>query len=267
MLPSCQFSCKRVHQGSCAVFCLKFGPHSSEKLAHFFPNGECPFILFTAICFNCSFLNTTQSHISASSLQARDKQAAASFSKTTLNEFKLNQKFQFIKFSCESNWLTASMIEYCQGDLLCADADALVNAVNTMGVMGKGIALQFKTTFPLNFNQYRDACRRKDVRTGVMFVVRDKHPFLGDRIIINFPTKEHWRNPSRAEWIESGLKDLIRVIKEYRITSVAIPPLGCGCGGLDWNQVRRMIETALSGLDGVRVMLYGPPPGQPASFR
>jgi len=150
------------------------------------------------------------------------------------------------------------MINYTKGDLLAADTQALVNTVNTVGVMGKGIALHFKEMFPQNYAEYAAACRRKEVRPGKMFVVKDSSTTLGDRIIVNFPTKEHWRNPSRYEWIEAGLNDLVRVISEYHITSIAIPPLGCGNGGLDWNIVRPMIEQTLSGLEGVRVQVYEP---------
>lgn len=150
------------------------------------------------------------------------------------------------------------MISYTKGDLLSADVMALVNTVNTVGVMGKGIALHFKERFPQNYAVYVEACRRKELVPGKMLVVREKDLVLGDRIIINFPTKEHWRNPSRYEWIEAGLKDLVRVIADLKITSIAIPPLGCGNGGLDWNMVRPMIEQELSSLEGVKVIVFEP---------
>lgn len=134
------------------------------------------------------------------------------------------------------------MINYTTGDLLQSGAQALVNTVNTVGVMGKGIALHFKETFPHNFAVYADACRRGQLAPGRMLVVEDSSLTTGKRLIVNFPTKQHWRNPSRYEWVESGLQDLVRVIAQYHITSIAIPPLGCGNGGLDWNKVKPMIE-------------------------
>ena len=150
------------------------------------------------------------------------------------------------------------MISFTRGDLLSSKAYALVNTVNTVGVMGKGIALHFKEQFPHNFAVYAEACRRKEVVPGRMLVVQDSNPTLGDRLIINFPTKIHWRNPSRYEYIESGLKDLVRVIEEYHIPSIAIPPLGCGNGGLDWTIVKGMIINALAVLDGQDVTIYEP---------
>lgn len=139
--------------------------------------------------------------------------------------------------------------------LLQSGAQALVNTVNTVGVMGKGIALHFKETFPHNFAVYADACRRGELAPGRMLVVEDSSLTTGKRLIVNFPTKQHWRNPSRYEWVESGLQDLVRVIAQYHISSIAIPPLGCGNGGLDWNKVKPMIEQALSPLEGVDVMV------------
>ena len=146
------------------------------------------------------------------------------------------------------------------GNLLEADADALVNTVNTVGVMGKGIALQFKNAFPTNFTEYERACKRDEVRLGAMFVF-DASRLMRPRWIINFPTKKHWRSRSRLSDIEAGLVDLRRVIKELDISSIAIPPLGCGNGGLDWSDVRPRIERSLQDL-GVTVLLY-PPTGAP----
>lgn len=148
------------------------------------------------------------------------------------------------------------MIIYTKGDLFSSNAQALVNTVNTVGVMGKGLALQFKEKFPYNFSAYRNVCQRGKLTPGKMLVVRDFNRFLGERLIINFPTKVHWRNPSKYEYIESGLKDLVRVIQEYRISSLAIPPLGCGLGGLDWNIVKGMIENALEPLTDVNITIY-----------
>lgn len=150
------------------------------------------------------------------------------------------------------------MISYTKGDLLSSKAQALVNTVNTVGVMGKGIALHFKEAFPSNFSVYAGACKRGELVPGKMLVVKDSNLALGERIIINFPTKVHWRNPSRYEYIEEGLKDLVRVIREYGITSIAIPPLGCGNGGLDWAVVKEMIEKALAPLKDIDITVYEP---------
>ena len=149
------------------------------------------------------------------------------------------------------------MISYTQGNLLEAHVDALVNTVNTVGVMGKGIALMFKERFDRNFNLYAAACKDKQVKVGRMFVT-ETGELDGPRWIINFPTKDHWRGNSRLEWVESGLEDLKRVLRERGIRSVAIPPLGAGNGGLDWPAVRARIDAALSDLDGIEVIVYEP---------
>ena len=138
-----------------------------------------------------------------------------------------------------------------------ADVAALVNTVNCVGVMGKGIALQFKKTFPENFKAYEAACRRKEVKPGRMFVFETGQMF-NPRYIINFPTKRHWRDKSRYEDIESGLKDLIREVSERKIRSIAVPPLGSGLGGLQWSRVKVMIEAAFEEMPDVRVKLYEP---------
>jgi O-acetyl-ADP-ribose deacetylase (regulator of RNase III) len=149
------------------------------------------------------------------------------------------------------------MISFAQGNLLDADAEALVNTVNTVGVMGKGIALMFKEAFPKNFKEYEAACKRKQVGIGRMFVTHTGE-LMGPKWIINFPTKVHWRQRTKMEWITEGLKDLRRVIEEKNIRSVAVPPLGCGNGGLDWQDVRPVIEDALGSLPGVDVIAYEP---------
>ncbi|HEY2093245.1 MAG TPA: macro domain-containing protein [Thermoanaerobaculia bacterium] len=150
------------------------------------------------------------------------------------------------------------MIRFATGNLIDSGADALVNTVNTAGVMGKGIALMFKEAFPANFREYEAASRRREIRTGSMFVT-ERPPMTGaPRWIINFPTKQHWRSKARIEWIESGLQDLRRVIQEKNIRSIAIPPLGCGNGGLAWHNVRPMIERALADLRDVDVVVYEP---------
>ncbi len=149
------------------------------------------------------------------------------------------------------------MITFTQGNLLEADAEALVNTVNTVGVMGKGIALMFKEAFPANFLAYKAACARAEVQTGQMFVTRPADMY-GPRWLINFPTKQHWRNPSRMDWIVDGLQDLRAVIEAEGIRSIAIPPLGAGNGGLDWVDVRPVIERALAGLSAVRITVFEP---------
>jgi O-acetyl-ADP-ribose deacetylase (regulator of RNase III) len=140
------------------------------------------------------------------------------------------------------------MITFKEGNLLESRAEALVNTVNTVGVMGKGIALMFKERFRENFQRYAKACKAGEVKTGRMFTTPVQE-LDGPRWIINFPTKQHWRAPSRMEWVEEGLQDLRRFLVEERIRSVAIPPLGAGNGGLAWPAVRQRIERALGDLD------------------
>ena len=135
--------------------------------------------------------------------------------------------------------------------------EALVNTVNSVGYMGKGVALQFKQAFPENFTAYQKACRAKEVRPGKMFVF-ETGSMISPKYIINFPTKRHWRGNSRLEDIESGLSALIQEIKRLGIGSIAVPPLGCGLGGLDWKVVRPMIEKAFSDMPEVRVLLFEP---------
>lgn len=149
------------------------------------------------------------------------------------------------------------MIEYKKGDILKEETEAVVNTVNTKGVMGKGIALQFKERFPENYKQYKKACEVSKVETGKVFVT-ESGLLLNPRYIINFPTKEHWKNPSKMEYIYEGLNDLVRIIKEKDIRSIAIPPLGCGNGGLDWNKVKPAIEGALSAVPDINVILFEP---------
>ncbi len=153
------------------------------------------------------------------------------------------------------------MIKLVSGNLLEAQVEALVNTVNTVGVMGKGVALQFRETFPENYKAYQKACRLNEVQIGKMFVFTTGLLSL-PRYIINFPTKRHWRDKSRLEDIEAGLFDLVQVGKQHNIHSLALPPLGCGAGGLNWNDVRPLIEQALSGLTDTTVLLY-PPAGSP----
>jgi O-acetyl-ADP-ribose deacetylase (regulator of RNase III) len=149
-------------------------------------------------------------------------------------------------------------ITYTQGNLLDANVDAIVNTVNEVGVMGKGIALMFREAFPENAKAYMAACEAGDVKVGHMFVTRNPSELIGPRWIINFPTKKHWRHPSRLKWISDGMADLVRVVERLGIKSIAIPPLGCGAGGLEWSQVRCEIEAALSSLGGVDAFVYAP---------
>jgi O-acetyl-ADP-ribose deacetylase (regulator of RNase III) len=145
-----------------------------------------------------------------------------------------------------------------QGDLLKQlDVDAIVNTVNCVGVMGKGIALQFKKKWPDNFKLYAEACKSGLVKPGLMFVY-DAGLLASPKFIINFPTKDHWRGSSRIEFIHDGLIDLIAQIKAHQITSIAIPPLGCGNGGLDWRDVKPLIEQAFAEMPEVEVKLFEP---------
>ena len=143
------------------------------------------------------------------------------------------------------------------GNILEADVDALVNAVNCVGVMGKGLALQFKKRFPDVFRAYEEACRAGEVVPGRMHIV-ERAAGARPRLIVNFPTKRHWREPSRMDDIESGLEALVDELRTRRIRSVAIPALGCGLGGLDWSKVRPRIERVLSPLTDVDVLLFEP---------
>ena len=149
------------------------------------------------------------------------------------------------------------MIQFIEGNLLDSKAQALVNTVNTVGVMGKGIALQFKTQFPNNFKVYQNACKIKSFQIGQLLISEEETLLLGKKIIINFPTKTDWRKPSEYSYIESGLKELIKVIEERKIKSIAIPPLGAGNGGLEWNRVKIIIEKYLSAID-CEVFVYQP---------
>lgn len=148
------------------------------------------------------------------------------------------------------------MITFTQGNLLEARVEALVNTVNTVGVMGKGIALMFKERFDENFRRYAAACKAKEVQTGKMFVT-PVHELDGPRWIVNFPTKQHWRAPSRMEWVVDGLQDLRRFLIEQQVKSIAIPPLGAGNGGLEWVEVREQIDRALGDLD-IDILVFEP---------
>ena len=165
------------------------------------------------------------------------------------------------------------MIETGHGDLLNADVEALVNTVNSVGVMGRGLALQFKRQFPENFHAYVAACKRDQVEIGRMLVVETKSERVSTldlfvdpstkkrtkpRYIINFPTKEHWRGTSRLEYVQTGLIALVEEIRERNIHSVAVPPLGCGNGSLAWLDVEPLIRRELAILIDVRIVLFTP---------
>lgn len=149
------------------------------------------------------------------------------------------------------------MIRTVKGNMLDAPVEALVNTVNTVGVMGKGIALQFKESFPDNFAFYAKAVKAGEVQPGRMLTFESLR-MDGRKFIINFPTKTDWRRPSEYAFIESGLQDLVKVISEHGIKSIAIPPLGCGNGGLDWTRVRDMIVHAMDSVPDLEVMLFEP---------
>lgn len=150
-----------------------------------------------------------------------------------------------------------AQIELRTGDILKADAEAIVNTVNCVGIMGRGIALQFKKAFPANFRAYALACEEGEVQPGRMFVF-DTGAFTNPRYIVNFPTKRHWKGKSRIEDIDSGLSALAQEVRERGIKSIAIPPLGAGLGGLDWNEVRPRIEAALRDVPDLEVLIYQP---------
>lgn len=166
-----------------------------------------------------------------------------------------------------------SKFEFRKGNLLDSEAEAIVNTVNTVGVMGKGIALLFRKAYPENYKKYKSECRKNNIKVGKMFYVRvgeDTSPSLFEQTtdsnkseyplwIINFPTKQHWRSPSKLEWIDEGLQDLKRVLEEKKIRSVALPQLGCGNGGLDWRDVEQKIrKTFVDGGDRTIIIYESP---------
>lgn len=149
------------------------------------------------------------------------------------------------------------MITYTQGNLLEADVEALVNTVNTVGVMGKGIALMFKERFPQNMAEYASACKAKQVNTGQMFIT-ETGELMGPKWIVNFPTKQHWRAKSKIEWIQDGLIDLRHFLESNNVSSIAIPPLGAGNGGLPWAEVKAEIEKALGDVESTDIIVFEP---------
>ncbi len=149
------------------------------------------------------------------------------------------------------------MITYKTGNIIREDVEALVNTVNCVGIMGRGVALQFKDAFPDNFKAYAEACKHQNVQPGRMFVF-ETGKLMNPRVIINFPTKRHWRGKSRIEDIDSGLRSLSEVIHNYNIRSIAIPPLGSGLGGLNWSDVRARIESTLNELNDCNIIIFEP---------
>lgn len=147
------------------------------------------------------------------------------------------------------------MIQYKKGNLFDDRSEAFVNAVNTIGVMGAGIAAQFKQRYPEMYKQYKLDCQAQKVKLGKMNVF--ERPSDNPRVIVNFPTLEDWGDQSKLSDIEAGLVDLVDVVKQHDIQSIAIPPLGCGVGGLQWNDVKQLIEEAFEN-ESVQVHLYQP---------
>ncbi len=130
--------------------------------------------------------------------------------------------------------------------------------MNTVGVMGKGIALQFKERYPDNYRAYHKACKNGEIQIGKMFVFREADLQQGEKTIINFPTKKEWYKKSQYNYIEEGLKDLVKTIREHDIESIAIPPLGCGNGGLKWGKIKELMEKYLTVPDDVNIIIYEP---------
>lgn len=151
-------------------------------------------------------------------------------------------------------------LTFKNGDMFAEPVDALVNTVNCVGVMGKGVALEFKQRWPENFKAYKAACDAKTLTPGRMFIYENRHLFGtdGPRYLVNFPTKAHWRSQSKLAYIEDGLNALVDEIIHFDIKSIALPPLGCGNGGLDWDVVKPMIAEKLSSLNGVEVVVFSP---------
>lgn len=148
------------------------------------------------------------------------------------------------------------MIKYTSGNILSAEAEAIINSVNIVGVMGKGLALEFKKAYPDNYNEYKKVCDSKSLEIGKLHIY-NTGKFL-PKYIINFPTKKHWRYPSKIEYISSGLEELKKQIKKLHIQSIAIPPLGAGNGKLDWNDVKNLISEKLKDIEDCEFLIYEP---------
>ena len=166
-------------------------------------------------------------------------------------------KYAIKKTGITKNAKGLEMITLLEGDILKANVEALVNTVNCVGVMGKGIALQFKKAFPENFREYKKICDSKELSLGKLFVFETRQ-ITNPKYIVNFPTKNHWKGKSNLSDIETGLRELAKWIKDSQIKSIAIPPLGCGLGGLDWDDVLRQIKGALNPINNVEILIYEP---------
>ncbi len=152
-------------------------------------------------------------------------------------------------------------MNYTKGNILESNIAVIINPVNTVGVMGKGLALQFKQKFPTNYKIYKEACKNKTIDIGKLLLVsnfNNESNLERKKFVINFPTKKHWRNPSKIEYIEEGLKDLVRIIEAEKFESMAIPALGCGLGGLEWEDVKLLVEKYLGSLEGIEIIVYEP---------
>jgi O-acetyl-ADP-ribose deacetylase (regulator of RNase III) len=151
-------------------------------------------------------------------------------------------------------------IKFTQGNMFSEPVQALINTVNCVGVMGKGVALEFKNRWPANFRAYKKLCDAGHLRPGKMFVFDTKELLAtaGPRYLVNFPTKDHWRSKSQISYIEEGLDALVDAIKKHGIKSIAMPPLGCGNGGLDWAEVKPIIEAKLASLEDVNIVVFAP---------
>lgn len=147
-------------------------------------------------------------------------------------------------------------MKFVQGDLFASGAEAIINPVNCVGVMGKGLALAFKQRHPANFRAYKQACDTGELKPGRLLIVETGQ--MQPRLIINFPTKRHWRAKSRLDDVAAGLRTLKSEVQRHRISSLAIPALGAGLGGLDWAEVRAAIELELAGLENVQIMVFEP---------
>lgn len=148
------------------------------------------------------------------------------------------------------------MIKFTRGNILQSDSMAIVNTVNCVGVMGKGLALQFKKEHPQNFIEYKEVCERKELVPGKIFVYHTK-ALLGTQYILNFPTKRHWKDKSQIDDIAIGLKNMIGVLNNYNISSVSVPALGCGLGGLDWGDVKKLILDTFNN-SNITIVVYEP---------
>lgn len=147
-------------------------------------------------------------------------------------------------------------MKFLSGNLFESNAEALVNTVNTVGVMGKGVALQFKERFPANYMRYASACKKEEVKIGKMFIT-PTDSMMNPKWIINFPTKKHWMHKSSYGFIEAGLDDLVIQIEKLNIQSIAIPPLGAGQGGLNWEKVKELIQEKLGHLN-IEISVFEP---------